>query len=161
MIELLKEKGGGQVIVGDMSGIEHPKLPRENVSGSTDSLMEASGMTVAALAAGGELFAFAGWLIENRLAMPPVAKKPFRDISRLLASFGNRVVVGLWSDWKTALASETLTKSALDSIWDDRVLNHAYQVSGGSPEIALKVVNDLVPYDLQKRLNEMTKPPPD
>jgi uncharacterized protein (DUF362 family) len=295
MIELLKEKGAGRVIVGDMSGIEHVKLSREKVSGSTRSLMEASGMAVAVLAAGGELFAFeesgwdgfyaepptaganwwgelmmpkilrevahivlmprcgrhvlAGaslglkaavgywrtdtrleyhryastfhektaegnavatlldkqrlvltaadnvlatfgpddgrvcqpeiglviasesvvahdmislaWLIENRRAMPPVAKKSFRDSSRLLASLGNRVVVGLLSDWKTALASETLTKNALDSIWDDRVLNHAYRVFGGRPEIALRVANNLVPLDLQKRLTEMTTPLPD
>ena len=292
MIELLKEKGAGRVIVGDMSGIEHVKLSQEGVSGSTRSLMEASGMTAAVLAAGGELYFFeeggwdafyeelptagsnwkgglmmpkilkevehiilmprcarhvlAGatlglkaavgywrtdtrleyhrdastfhektaegntvdtllkkqrlvltaadkilatfgpdegrvcqpktglviasesvvahdmislaWLIENRRAMPPAAKKSFRDSSRLLASLGNRVVVGLLSDWKTVLASETLTKNALNSIWDDRVLNHAYQVFGGRPEIALEVANDLVPHDLQKRLTEMTTP---
>ena len=98
------------------------------------------------------------WLIENRRAMPPVAKKSFRDSSRLLAGFANRVVVGLLSDWKTALASETLTKNALDSIWDDRVLNRTYQVFGGRPEIALEAANDLVPHDLQKRLTEMATP---
>ena len=89
------------------------------------------------------------WLIENRRAMPPVAKESFRDSSRLLASLGNRVVVGLLSDWKTALAFETLTKSALESIWDDRVLYHAYQVFGGRPEIALEAANDFVPHCLQ------------
>ena len=93
--------------------------------------------------------------------MPPAAKTSFRDSSRLLASFGNRVVVGLLSDWKTALASETLAKNALDSIWDDRVLNHAYQIFGGRPEIALEVVNDLVPDDLQKRLIAMSTPSDD
>ena len=295
MIELLREKGAGRVIVGDMSGIEHVKLSKEGVSGSTRELMEASGMAAAVLMAGGELYAFeeggwdgfyeelpvagshwtgglmmpnilkevehiilmprcarhvlAGttlglkaavgywrtdtrleyhrdassfqektvegstvdtllkkqrlvvtaadkilatfgpdeglvyqpeiglviasesvvahdmislaWLIENRRAMPPALRESFRDSSRLLASFANRVVVGLLSDWKTALASETLTKNALDSIWDDRVLNHAYQVFGGRPEIALKVANDLVPDDLQKRLSEMSTPSDD
>jgi uncharacterized protein (DUF362 family) len=287
MIELLKEKGAGRVIVGDMSGVEHVKLSKDRVRGSTLGLMEASGLAGAALAAGGELYAFeeAGWdgfyaeppaagsnwqgalmmpsilrevehiilmprcgrhvlagaslglkaavgywrtdtrleyhrdastfhektaegntvatlldkqrlvltaadkvlatfgpddgrvcqpevglviasesvvahdmislawLIETRRAMPP-AKDSFRDKSRLLASVGNRVVVGLLSDWKTALASEALTKNALDSIGDDRVLNHAYWVLGGRPEIALEAVNDLVPEDLQRRLSE-------
>ncbi|MEJ2735842.1 MAG: hypothetical protein P8189_20135 [Anaerolineae bacterium] len=96
------------------------------------------------------------WLIETRRAMPPPARNSFRDNSRLLASFGNRVVVGLLSDWKTALASETFTKNALGSIWDDRVLTHAYQVFGGRPKIALKAANDLVRKDLQLRLDEMS-----
>jgi uncharacterized protein (DUF362 family) len=290
MIELLKEKGAGRVIVGDMSGVEHVKLSKDRVRGSTRSLMEASGLAAAVLAAGGELYAFeeggwdgfygeptiagsnwrgplmmpnilrdvehiiliprcgrhvlAGaslglkaavgywrtdtrleyhrdastfhektaegntvatllekqrlvltaadkilatfgpddgrvcqpeiglviasqsvvahdmislaWLIETRRAMPPPARNSFRDNSRLLASFGNRVVVGLLSDWKTALASETFTKNALGSIWDDRVLTHAYQVFGGRPKIALKAANDLVRKDLQLRLDEMS-----
>jgi uncharacterized protein (DUF362 family) len=295
MIELLKEKGAGRIIVGDMSGIEHVKLfKNRGVSGSTRSLMAASGLAAAVLAAGGELYAFeeggwdgfyaepptagshwrgtlmmpnilqevehiilmprcgrhvlagaslglkaavgywrtdtrleyhrdastlhektaegntvatlldkqrlvltaadkilatfgpdAGrvcqpatglviasqsvvahdmislaWLIETRRMMP-LARDSFRDKSRLLASFGNRVVVGLLSDWKTALTSEALTKNALDSIGDDRVLNHAYRVLGGRPEIALEVVNDLVPEDLRRRLSEMSTPSED
>ncbi|MFN2292500.1 MAG: hypothetical protein ACK2UC_15010, partial [Anaerolineae bacterium] len=97
------------------------------------------------------------WLIETRRTMPP-AIDSFRDESRLLASLGNRVVVGLLSDWKTALTSEALTKNALDSIEDDRVLNHAYRVLGGRPEIVLEVVNDLVPEELRRRLSDMSTP---
>jgi uncharacterized protein (DUF362 family) len=292
VIELLKEKGAGRVIVGDMSGVEHVKLSKDRVRGSTRSLMQASGLVAAVLAAGGELYAFeesswdgfyaeppaagshwrgalmmpnilrevahiilmprcgrhvlAGaslglkaavgywrtdtrleyhrdastfhektaegntvatlldkqrlvltaadkvlatfgpdngrvcqpeigliiasesvvahdmislaWLIETRRAMPPAARNSFRDNSQMLANLGNRVVVGLLSNWKTALTSEALSKSALDSIGDDRVLNHAYRVLGGRPEIALEVVNDLVPEDLRRRLNEMSMP---
>jgi hypothetical protein len=95
------------------------------------------------------------WLIETRRMMP-LARDAFRDKSRLLTRFGNRVVVGLLSDWKTALTSEAWTKNALDSIGDDRVLNHAYRVLGGRPEVALEVVNDLVPEDLRRRLSEMS-----
>jgi uncharacterized protein (DUF362 family) len=291
MIDLLKEKGAGRVIVGDMSGVEHVKLSKDRVRGSTRSLMEASGLAAAVLGAGGELHAFeeggwgsfyaepptagshwrralmmanilrevehiilmprcgrhvlAGaslglkaavgywrtdtrleyhrnastfhektaegntvatlldkqrlvltaadkvlatfgpdegrvcqpeiglviasesvvahdmislaWLIETRRAMRP-AGDSFRDKSRLLASLGNRVVVGLLSDWKTALTSETLTKNALNSIGDDRALNHAYRILGGRPEIDLEVVNDLVVKDLQRRLSEMSTP---
>ncbi len=63
MIELLKDRGAGRVVVGDMSGIEHVKLSPEKLSGSSRSLMEASGMARAVLAAGGELHFFeeAGW----------------------------------------------------------------------------------------------------
>jgi uncharacterized protein (DUF362 family) len=63
MVTLLKDKGAGRVIVGDMSGIEHMKLTPKGVSGSTRSLMEQSGMAQAALVAGAELHFFeeAGW----------------------------------------------------------------------------------------------------
>ena len=291
MIELLQEKGAGRVVVGDMSGVEHVKLSKDRVRGSTRSLMEASGMAAAVLAAGGELCAFeeggwdgfygespsvgshwqgrlmmptilrevehiilmprcgrhvlAGaslglkaavgywrtdtrleyhrdassfhektaegntvatllekqrlvltaadkvlatfgpddgrvcqpeiglviasesvvahdmislaWLIETRRRMPPAADY-FRDESRLLAWLGNRIVVALLSDWNTARTSETFTKNALDSIWHDRVLNRAYQVLGGRPEIALRAANDLVPEALLWRLGEMSMP---
>ena len=63
LIELLKEKGAGRIIVGDMSGIEHVKLGPDGFSGSTRQLMETSGMSRAVQAAGGELHFFeeAGW----------------------------------------------------------------------------------------------------
>lgn len=63
MVELLKEKGAGRVIVGDMSGIEHVKLSPGGLSGSTRQLMEASGMAEAVRAAGAEMHFFeeAGW----------------------------------------------------------------------------------------------------
>jgi hypothetical protein len=92
---------------------------------------------------------------------PAVRDAAVRDKSRLLASLGNRVVVGLLSNWRTALASEPFTKNVLDSIGDDRVLNHAYRVLGGRPEIALEVVNDLVPEDLRRRLSAMSTPSAD
>jgi uncharacterized protein (DUF362 family) len=290
MIELLKDKGAGRVIVADTSGVEHVRFSRKGLSGSTRRLMETSGMAAAVLAAGGELHTFeengwdafyeerptAGshwkkglmmpnilqeadhiilmprcgrhlltgaslglkaavgywrtdtrleyhrdgstlhektaegntvatlldkqrlvltaadkvlvtygpdnghayqpetglviasqsvvahdmislaWLIECRQAMPLAARYSFRDRSRLLAGIGNRMVTGWLSDWRTALASEPLTKNALDSVRDDRVLNHAYQVLGGRPEIALQAANDLVPEDLRDRLMEMS-----
>ena len=55
MIELLREKGAGRVIVCDMSGIEHLKLTPDKLKGSTRDLMVSSGMARAVLEAGGEL----------------------------------------------------------------------------------------------------------
>ena len=49
MVELLKEKGAGRVIVGDMSGIAHLKLTPEGVRGSSRDLMKACGMADAVL----------------------------------------------------------------------------------------------------------------
>lgn len=63
MIELLREKGAGRVIVSDMAGIEHLKLTPDQLKGSTRDLMAASGMARAVLEAGGELYfpEEAGW----------------------------------------------------------------------------------------------------
>ncbi|MGB5747524.1 MAG: DUF362 domain-containing protein [Desulfobacterales bacterium] len=63
MIELLREKGAGRVIVCDMSGIEHLKLTPDKLKGSTRDLMTASGMARVVLEAGGELHfpEEAGW----------------------------------------------------------------------------------------------------
>jgi uncharacterized protein (DUF362 family) len=63
VIELLREKGAGRIIVGDMSGIEHVKLTARDLSGSTRKLMETSGMAGAVQAAGAELHFFEeeGW----------------------------------------------------------------------------------------------------
>lgn len=49
MVELLREKGAGRVIVSDMSGIEHVKLTPERLKGSIREFMHASGMAQAAL----------------------------------------------------------------------------------------------------------------
>lgn len=63
MIALLKDKGAGRVVVGDMSGIMFLKLTPRSVSGSTRSLMEQSGMAQAVREAGADLYCFeeAGW----------------------------------------------------------------------------------------------------
>jgi len=63
MVKVLKDKGAGRVVLGDMSGIEHVKLSPGEMSGSTRKLMENCGMAKAALEAGAELHFFeeAGW----------------------------------------------------------------------------------------------------
>ncbi|MBP1779963.1 MAG: hypothetical protein H6Q86_5974 [candidate division NC10 bacterium] len=63
MVKILKERGAGRVVVGDMAGILHVKLSPGGVSGSSRRLMEASGMARAVVEAGAELHFFeeAGW----------------------------------------------------------------------------------------------------
>jgi len=63
MVELLREKGAGRVIVGDMSGIEHLRFSPTGLKGSSRKLMEASGMAKVVHASGAELYFFeeAGW----------------------------------------------------------------------------------------------------
>ena len=63
MVGLLKQKGAGRVLVGDMGGIGHVKQRPNGVKGSTRRLAVATGMAQAAEQAGAELHFFeeAGW----------------------------------------------------------------------------------------------------
>ncbi len=56
MVELLRDKGAGRVVITDMSGIEHVKLSEDKLRGSSRSLMESSGIAAAAQEAGAELY---------------------------------------------------------------------------------------------------------
>ena len=292
MIALLKEKGARRVVIGDMSGIEHVKLSPDGLSGSSRSLMEASGMARAALAAGAELHFFeeAGWksfyedaptvsshwkrplmmpnilkevqhivlmprcgrhalagsslglkaavgywrtdtrleyhriasslqektaeantvdtlkkkqrlvvsaadkvlttygpdngyalqpeaglviasesvlahdmvslawLLECRRTMKPPAGASLTDPyeHQFIVGLANRYIVGkLGGLWK-AFGAETLVRNDIKAIWDDRILNHAYQVFGGVPGVILEKANDIFPEDIRKRLAQLT-----
>jgi uncharacterized protein (DUF362 family) len=295
MVELLKEKGAGRVIVSDMSGIEHVKLMPEKLEGSSRELMQASGMADAALEAGAELVfpeeagwdaffedhpvddtywekgimmpnivqevdhivlmprcgrhvllgsslgmknavgywrtdsrleyhKFAAtiqektadantvqclrdkqrlvlttatqilttqgpdngfiatpdtglviasesivahdmvalaWLLQNRFAMSAEEKESARDPYRSQFSVGNanRVVVMHLGGVLDALQAEGLVRNDIDSIWDDRVLNRAYQVFGGIPNVKLVNVRDSVPQETLAGLAEMVSTP--
>ena len=56
VIGLLKEKGAKQIIVSDMSGIEHVKLLPDKLRGSTRDLMKSCGLAQTVVEAGGELY---------------------------------------------------------------------------------------------------------
>jgi len=99
------------------------------------------------------------WLLESRRAMPDSEKNGFMDTSKVVARFANNFVVSWMGGWGKALASEPFNKNRLNSVWDDRALNHAYEVFGGVPEIILEASNNLVQADLNKRLSEMTRFP--
>jgi uncharacterized protein (DUF362 family) len=290
MVKLLKEKGSGRVIVGDMSGIEHVKLSPDGLSGSTRRLMETSGMAGPTQAAGAELHFFeeAGWrafyedqmafgsnwsgglmmpnilnavdhivlmprcsrhvlagstlglkaavgywrtdtrleyhrdavsfhektaeantaqtllakqrlvvsaadkilatfgpdqgyvhepetgliiasesvvahdmvslawLLENRHLIPAANKDGFLDNDPLAARMANYWVVGKLGGMKPVMVSDKLVKNDLGSIWDDRVLNHAYRIFNGAPKLIIDAINRIVPENVIKRLRQVT-----
>lgn len=63
MIRLLREKGAGRVVVGDLSGVQFVRFQKDSLSGSTRALMAESGIARAAQEAGAKVMAFeeAGW----------------------------------------------------------------------------------------------------
>ena len=295
MVELLKEKGAGRVVVSDMSGIEHVKLTPEKLEGSSRQLMHASGMAEAALEAGAELYfpeeagwdAFfedhpvddaywkqgimmpniiqevdhivlmprcsrhlllgsslglksavgywrtdsrleyhkvastiqektadantvkclrdkqrlvltaatqilttqgpddgfvaepetglviasesivahdmvsLAWLLQNRLTMSEQEKKSSRDpyTSQFIVGNANRLVVMHLGGLGEAARAERLVRNDIASIWDDRVLNRAYEVFGGIPKIKLVDVGDSVPQETLEGLVERVSKP--
>ncbi len=293
MIQILKEKGAGRVIVGDMSGIEHVKLSENGRRGSTRALMESSGITLAVKEAGGEPHFFeesgwkafyedtpvagshwkraimmpnvlnevqhivliprcsrhvlAGatlglknavgywrtdtrfeyhseastfhektaegnavptlmnkqrltvtaadkilttigpdqglvfepdtgliissesvvahdmvslaWLLESRKQIPSSDEDGFIDNNPTVAALANRWVVSKLNNWRTAIGAEGLQKNKIETIWDDRVLNRAYDVFGGVPTVTLKAANTAVSKSLVRQLSEMTTHP--
>jgi hypothetical protein len=95
------------------------------------------------------------WLLENRRHIKTSGKEWVKDNSPWVARIGNHYVVSKLGGWGPALASEKLTKNDLHAIWDDRVLNRAYEVFGGMPRVILEATNNVLPENLKKRLIEM------
>ncbi|MCX5882183.1 MAG: DUF362 domain-containing protein [Deltaproteobacteria bacterium] len=96
------------------------------------------------------------WLLENRRMIPASERDGFIDTNKIVPRIVNRVVTHWLGGWGPALASETMNKNSLNSIWDDRVLTHSYDVFGGVPAILLESANNALPEDLKTRLGRMT-----
>ncbi len=101
------------------------------------------------------------WLLECRGAVPDKQKKGRRDpyTSQFIVNMGNRWVVKLLGGMAKAAGAERLVRNDLETIWDDRVLRRAFQISGGIPELRLVEANSAVPQDLKRRLIAMVAPP--
>jgi len=96
------------------------------------------------------------WLLESRRSILPGGVERLKDTSPWVATIGNYYVVNMLGGWGPMLASEKLIKNDIHAIWDDRVLNQAYQVFGGMPRVILESANSALPEDLKNRLSEMT-----
>jgi len=96
------------------------------------------------------------WLLENRRIIPASERDSFLDTSEVVSRVGNHMVTNWLGGWGPALASETITKNILNTIWDDRVLTRSYEIFGGVPAVLLEAANSALPEDLKKRLGRMT-----
>ena len=99
------------------------------------------------------------WLIENRLATPMDLKDSVADDpnqSGVVASTANRVV-NLWlGGIGKAFSADALDPWSIDTIWHDKVLNRAFEVFDGVPEIELADANDGVSAEILGRLAAAT-----
>ncbi|MBW2084523.1 MAG: DUF362 domain-containing protein [Deltaproteobacteria bacterium] len=101
------------------------------------------------------------WLLENRRLTPDFEKMGFKDPYRkqLVVSNTNRMVVRWLGGREQSRKAEKLIRNDLNTIWDDRVLNRAYQLWGGVPKVTLVNVNGRVSDDIMKKLTAMTTRP--
>ncbi|MEX1229619.1 MAG: DUF362 domain-containing protein [Planctomycetaceae bacterium] len=98
------------------------------------------------------------WLLEHRHTVAPELVEGFIDTSPLVAEIGNRWVVGKLGSPPSALTAEHLRKQELQTIWDDRVLNQAYRIFGGIPDLQFVSANQAVPQELVQRIEKTTMP---
>jgi uncharacterized protein (DUF362 family) len=96
------------------------------------------------------------WLLENRALAPAENKKGSDDpyTSQLIVSIANKVVTMWLGGIGAMLSAEKLTRHDIGSIWDDRVLNRAYELLGGTPSVSLIDCNEAIPADVRQKLAE-------
>lgn len=101
------------------------------------------------------------WLLESRQRIPAIQKRIWKDpyTIQIAVDMANRFVVHLLGGIENALKAEKLTSKDIDTIWDDRVLQQAFQFSGGIPQLNLVYANSGVPGGLKNRLAEKTRAP--
>ncbi|MBN2556504.1 MAG: DUF362 domain-containing protein [Anaerolineales bacterium] len=97
------------------------------------------------------------WLLQSRLAMDEEEIARSRDPyqRQFVVNNLNRFVVMRLGNLGEAFQAERLIRNDILSIWDDRVLNRAYQVFGGIPEISMITVKNTVPQAVIDSLAEM------
>jgi uncharacterized protein (DUF362 family) len=97
------------------------------------------------------------WLLQNRRAMSDAERAGSRDPYQRQVVVGNlnRIVVTRLGGLGEAARAERLLRNDIDSIWDDRVLNRAYEVFGGIPEVELVDVGESVPQEVKEGLTRM------
>ena len=97
------------------------------------------------------------WLLQNRDAMTEKEWADSRDPyqRQIVVGILNRFVVSRLGGLSEAVQAERLERNDIDSVWDDRVLNRAYEVFGGVPEIALVDVGNPVPEEVIAALKRM------
>jgi len=101
------------------------------------------------------------WLLENRRHTPKSKKGTISDPykNQLSVAVVNYWVAGKLGGWGAAFASQKLTRNDIETIWDDRVLNRAYEIFGGTPQVVIEAANEALPGKLKNLLTEMTIPP--
>lgn len=96
------------------------------------------------------------WLLSGRRATPEDRRHgPLDDPygSEFMVSTANRFVTFMLGGLGQAMKAESLTRSDLNSIWDDRVLRRGFEVLGGVPQVELVDEGGSVPASIREELS--------
>jgi uncharacterized protein (DUF362 family) len=88
------------------------------------------------------------WLLEGRRATPPGKRDGLTDDPNRSATFvnlANRVVTGWLGGIRQAFRMQRLERYDMQTLWDDRVLGHAFALEGGVPRVELVDADGSVP----------------
>jgi len=98
------------------------------------------------------------WLLENRRLTPEDEKRGVKDPYSLprFVNSANKIVVKWLRLPGHPDQPQDLIQNDINSIWDDRVLNRAFQLWGGIPDINLTAANKSVPEGVIRDLRLQT-----
>lgn len=102
------------------------------------------------------------WLVESRRSVPASKRSGMIDdpnTSSIAVNFANRIVTHWLGGFGQALRTQHLSRHALDSLWDDRVLRRAFQNAGGVPRVELADADGSFPAALRQGLQGALAPP--
>lgn len=101
------------------------------------------------------------WLLESRKQVPEGEKSGIKDpyTSQTIISIANRVCVKWLGGFGDALSVEKLRRNDINAIWDDRVLNRAFHLWGGVPDVSLADANADVPREIKDTLAKAVATP--
>jgi len=103
------------------------------------------------------------WLLENKRLTPDSDKNGLLDDphrTQWFVGMVNRmVVVMLEGGWRKAVSGDPPPSIRHESIWDDRVLRRAFELSGGVPDLEIADALGDLPAAIRKQLKASTSRP--
>jgi uncharacterized protein (DUF362 family) len=95
------------------------------------------------------------WLIEGRRGTPLEKRDSAIDDphrSALVVNLANRMATHWLGGFRQALRAQSPPLQDLETVWDDRVLRRAFEISGGVPRVDLVATGSGVPRSLREQL---------
>lgn len=102
------------------------------------------------------------WLLQSRRATPSSERDDLWEDpygSAVAMEFANRLVTLWLGGFTRALTAQGLAHRELESIWDDRILRHAFALFGGVPRVNLIDAGESVPSRILQSLESAVRLP--
>ena len=119
-----------------------------------------TGLIISSQSILGHDMASLAWLLENRNYTPEAELLNHKETNERFVKKSNKYTVLMLSRKRTtALRSQRFVKQEISTIWEDRVLDHAFSLFDGIPNVNLISTNKIVSDDLLKKLKNVISHP--